>query len=46
MARSFIEETIRRIDNPMQRNVKAKTYLDLSSEDNKESMKKGVMRKR
>jgi len=38
MPRKFIEETIHRIDELMQRNVTAKTYLDLSHKDNKESM--------
>jgi hypothetical protein len=38
MPRRFIEETIHRITELMQRNVMAKTYLDLSHEDNKESM--------
>jgi hypothetical protein len=38
MPRKFIEETIHRINELMQRNVTAKTYLDLSHEDNKESM--------
>jgi hypothetical protein len=38
MARKFIEETIHRITELMERNVTAKTYLDLSYEDNKESM--------
>jgi len=38
MPRKFIEETIHRINELMQRNVTAKTYLDLSYEDNKESM--------
>lgn len=38
MPRKFIEETIHRITELMERNVTAKTYLDLSYEDNKESM--------
>jgi len=38
MPRKFIEETIHRINQLMERNVAAKTYLDLSYEDNKESM--------
>jgi hypothetical protein len=38
MPRKFIEETIHRINELMQRNVMAKTYLDLSYEDNQESM--------
>ncbi|MGD8512978.1 MAG: hypothetical protein PVG85_03425 [Deltaproteobacteria bacterium] len=38
MPRRFIEETIRRINALMERNVTAKTYLDLSHEDNRESM--------
>ena len=36
--RKFIEETIHRINELMERNVGAKTYLDLSREDNRESM--------
>ena len=38
MAKTFIEETIDRINRLMQRNTKATTYLDLRYEDNKESM--------
>ena len=38
MPRKFIEETIHRINALMQRNATAKTYLDLSYNDNKESM--------
>jgi len=38
MPRKFIEETIDRIEQLMQRNITAKSYLNLSYEDNKESM--------
>ena len=38
MARRFVEETIHRINGLMERNVTAETYLDLSHEDNRESM--------
>lgn len=38
MARKFIEETIDRVNAVMARNATAKTYLDLSHEDNRESM--------
>jgi hypothetical protein len=38
MSRKFIEETVYRIDQLMKRGVMAKTYLDLSQEDNRESM--------
>ena len=38
MPRKLIEETIDRINELMQRNITAKTYLDLSRKDNEESM--------
>ncbi len=38
MPRRFVEETIDRINQLMQRNITAKTYLELSYEDNEESM--------
>jgi hypothetical protein len=38
MGRTFIEETIERINELMERNTASKTYLDLSYEDNQESM--------
>jgi hypothetical protein len=38
MSRKFIEETVDRINELMERNVSAKTYQDLSYEDNQESM--------
>ncbi|MDY6838362.1 MAG: hypothetical protein SWH78_10340 [Thermodesulfobacteriota bacterium] len=38
MPRKFIEETVCRIDQLMKRHPRAQTYLDLSDEDNKESM--------
>ena len=38
MQKNFIEETICRINELRERNVTARTYLDLSDEDNRESM--------
>jgi len=38
MSRKFIEETVDRINSIMQSNTGAKTYLDLSIQDNRESM--------
>jgi hypothetical protein len=38
MPGKFIEETIYRINKLRERNITAKTYLDLSDEDNRESM--------
>jgi len=38
MAKGFVEETIDRINQLMQRHITAKTYSDLKYEDNKESM--------
>jgi len=38
MKRKFIDETLDRLNDLMQRNVTAKTYLDLSRKDNEESM--------
>ena len=38
MKRKFIDETLDCINDVMQRNVTAKTYLDLSRKDNEESM--------
>lgn len=38
MSRKFVQETIDRINDLMQRNVAAETYLDLSKADNSESM--------
>ena len=38
MSRKFVDETINRINQLMQRNLSAATYLDLSHEDNEESM--------
>ena len=38
MPSKFVEETVGRINELMQRNITAKTYLDLNYEDNKESM--------
>ena len=38
MSRKFVQETIDRINDLMKRNVLAETYLDLTLEDNQESM--------
>ena len=38
MSRKFIEETVCRIDKLMKRHATAQTYLELSHEDNRESM--------
>ena len=38
MPKKFIEETVCRIGQLMKRHATAQTYLDLSYEDNKESM--------
>jgi hypothetical protein len=38
MSKAYVEETIRRINELMQRNVTAETYMDLTVEDTKESL--------
>ena len=38
MSRKFVQETVDRIKDLMKRNVLAESYLDLTLEDNEESM--------